>query len=99
MSNRKRAEAITAIMVWEDDLDKQTIRNAIEAALDEAEKRGRMVASSLVSKLEGILDEVLDVDGCIVCYGDSKSVLGGECPTCNGTGLGPIARYVEEARG
>lgn len=91
----------------------QTFIDIIADRLDEAEMRGRDGAAVLhsmaevaevrqltgeIAKANAILDKVIEMDGCIVCYGDSKSVLGGECQTCNGTGLGPIARYVREAR-
>lgn len=79
----------------------------LEAALDEAEKRGwhdgwaiaeetvERNTEHAVARLNEILDKVIEMD---TCGPVEDSVCDPWEHGCNGTGLGPIARMVKEAR-
>lgn len=126
--NRERAEALTAAAAIEVN---EYVTDAIEAALDEAEKRGGHTTYTLtmdaisrnsasgVASLNAILDKVVEMDRCKCGDGSVEITRPGHAPDCegdcvncpvpvlefvehedcSGTGDGPIARMVKEARG
>lgn len=126
-TNRERAEAL--FYTWEYDKPLDDIIVTIEAALDEAERRGFRTGQnyrwpiSSPATLNAILDKVVAMDRCwckdglthlakahwyddlaapcVCCGRTAEEHLNDGEPhdACNGTGYGPIARYVKEARG